>query len=127
MLKSKGELSSSLKKPSATGTSSVKKKLTFNLVEQLSEDEENEYKKPTIVHNFRPKSAMKSSNTFDQQVNNIKEKYSPMVEFNSGIYLDYYTCKEYNKKVYKSYFYLKMDNLTTFIIYLFNLAFEKVE
>jgi hypothetical protein len=115
MLKSSGELNSSLKKPSPGGTSSVKKKLTFNLVEQLSEDEENKFKQQkvasaaTSTRNFKQpvKSVLKNSNsgTFDQKVNSMNERYSPMVEFNSGIYLDYYTCKEFNKKVFLEHFF----------------------
>jgi hypothetical protein len=94
MLKSNRELSSSLKKPSSAN-SNIKKKLTFNLVDQLSENEENDSGHESVRlyrHEYE-------KGSFEQKVADIKEKYSPMVEFNSGIYLDYYTCKEFNKKV----------------------------
>ena len=107
MFKSSIELNSSLKKPSVSN-SSIKKKLTFNLVQQLDYDNDDKAKqRPRIIIKNSDKYNYPSGHSneegddgkFEKKLIQMQEKYSPMVEYNSGIYLDYYTCNEYNKKV----------------------------
>ena len=94
-----------LKKDDNLNKNSKKNRVTFNLIDQLKEESENsdynEYQEininirtdkdiDDIYTSFKPKS----------------EQYAPIVEYKSGIFLDYYTCKEFNKKVCYLYFFL---------------------
>lgn len=75
----KSDQASNLRK--STG-SSIKKRISFNLVN------ENDYE-----------ITKSDQRRLNEKIAEMDERYAPMVEFNSGIYMEYVTCKEFNKKV----------------------------
>jgi hypothetical protein len=84
------------KLPSA---SSSKKKITFKLVKDLEITDDDDQLSEISLKINPVNNLDESIKKFKQKENQLNEKYSPLVEFNSTIYLEYYTCKEFNKKV----------------------------